>query len=66
MINTTGIRYRFRAQQNAEPRAEFSRLRQQVPGLLGSPRIQQEFRAAGHPLGRHRVDRLRQGAQIKL
>ena len=38
---------------------------QEHRGFYGSPRIHQELRAAGHPVGRHRVARLMQRAQLR-
>ncbi|WP_370593483.1 IS3 family transposase [Synechococcus sp. BSF8S] len=34
-------------------------------GFYGSPRIHQELRAAGHPIGRHRVARLMRRADLR-
>ncbi|WP_370594747.1 IS3 family transposase [Synechococcus sp. CBW1002] len=34
--------------------------------IYGSPRIHQEARAAGHPVGRHRVAQLMQRAELRF
>ncbi|MCP9815070.1 transposase [Synechococcus sp. GreenBA-s] len=54
-----------RAAENARLTAEIQAVFQQHRGFYGSPRIHQELRAAGHPVGRHRVARLMQRAQLK-
>lgn len=54
-----------RAAENARLTAEIQAVFQQHRGFYGSPRIHQELRAACHPVGRHRVARLMQRAQLK-
>ena len=54
-----------RAAENARLTAEIEAVFQEHRGFYGSPRIHQELRAAGHPVGRHRVARLMQRAQLK-
>ncbi len=54
-----------RAAENARLSAEIQVVFQEHRGFNGSPRIHQELRAAGHPVGRHRVARLMQQAQLK-
>jgi len=54
-----------RAAENARLTAEIEAVFQEHRGFYGSPRIHQELRAAGHPIGRHRVARLMRCAQLK-
>lgn len=54
-----------RTAENARLTAEIKAVFQEHRGFYGSPRIHQELRAAGHPVGRHRVARLMQRAQLK-
>ena len=54
-----------RAAENAVITAEIQAVFQEHRGFYGSPRIHQELRAAGHPVGRHRVARLMQRAELK-
>ena len=54
-----------RAAENADLSAEIQAVFQHHRGFYGSPRIHQELRAAGHSVGRHRVARLMQRAQLK-
>ena len=54
-----------RAAENAGLSAEIQAVFQHHRGFYGSPRIHQELRAAGHSVGRHRVARLMQRAQLK-
>ncbi len=54
-----------RAAENARFTAEIQTVFQEHRGFYGSPRIHQELRAAGHPVGRHRVARLMQRAQLR-
>ena len=54
-----------RATENARLTAEIEAVFQEHRGFYGSPRIHQELRAAGHPVGRHRVARLMKRAQLK-
>ena len=54
-----------RAAENARLAAEIEAVFGEHRGFYVSPRIQQELRAAGHPVGRHRVARLMQRARLK-
>ena len=54
-----------RAAENARLTAEIETVFHEHRGFYGSPRIHQELRTAGHPVGRHRVARLMQRAQLK-
>jgi len=54
-----------RAVENARFTAEIQAVFLEHRGFYGSPRIHQELRAAGHPVGRHRVARLMQRAQLR-
>jgi putative transposase len=54
-----------RAAENAQLIAEIQAVFGEHRGFYGSPRIHQELRAAGHPVGRHRVARLMQRAQLR-
>ena len=54
-----------RATENALLTAEIEAVFQDHRGFYGSPRIHQELRAAGHPVGRHRVARLMRRARLK-
>jgi transposase InsO family protein len=54
-----------RAAENARLIAEIQAVFGEHRGFYGSPRIHQELRAAGHPVGRHRVARLMQRAQLR-
>ena len=54
-----------RATESAHLTAEIEVVFQEHRGFYGSPRILQELRAAGHPVGRHRVARLMKRAQFK-
>nr|WP_255376853.1 IS3 family transposase [Cyanobium sp. NIES-981] len=54
-----------RAAENARFTAEIQTVFGEHRGFYGSPRIHQELRAAGHPVGRHRVARLMQRARLK-
>jgi transposase InsO family protein len=54
-----------RAAENARLTAEIEAVFQEHRGFYGSPRIQQELRAAGHPVGRHRVARLMRRAELR-
>ena len=54
-----------RAAENAVITAEIQAVFHEHRGFYGSPRIHQELRAAGHPVGRHRVARLMQRAELK-
>jgi len=47
-----------RAVENARLTGEIEAVFQEHRGFYVSPRIHQELRAAGHPVGRHRVARL--------
>jgi len=53
------------AAENAVITAEIQSVFQEHRGFYGSPRIHQELRAAGRQVGRHRVARLMQCAQLK-
>jgi transposase InsO family protein len=53
------------AAENAVITAEIQAVFQEHRGFYGSPRIHQELRAAGRQVGRHRVARLMQCAQLK-
>ena len=53
-----------RAAENARLTAEIKAVFREHRGFYGSPRIHQELRAAGHPIGRHRVARLMRRAQL--
>ncbi|WP_322757390.1 IS3 family transposase [Synechococcus sp. CBW1107] len=55
-----------RAAENAVITAEIQAVFHEHRGFYGSPRIHQELRAAGHPVGRHRVARLMQRAELKV
>lgn len=50
-----------RAAENARLTAEIETVFREHRGFCGSPRIHQELRAAGHPVGRHRVARRSSG-----
>ncbi|WP_323269784.1 IS3 family transposase [Synechococcus sp. CCY9201] len=54
-----------RAAENAVITAEIQAVFHGHRGFYGSPRIHQEARAAGHPVGRHRVAQLMQRAELK-
>jgi transposase InsO family protein len=54
-----------RAAENAAITAEIQAVFQEHRGFYGSPRIHQELRAAGYPLGRHRVARLMHRAELR-
>jgi transposase InsO family protein len=54
-----------RAAENALITAEIKVVFWEHRGFYGSPRIHRELRAAGHPVGRHRVARLMQRAQLQ-
>jgi transposase InsO family protein len=54
-----------RAAENARLTAEIEAVFREHRGFYGSPRIHQELRAAGHPIGRHRVARLMRRAQLR-
>jgi len=54
-----------RQTDNALITAEIQAVFQQHRGFYGSPRIHQELRAAGRPIGRHRVARLMQRAGLR-
>ena len=54
-----------RAAENARLIAEIQAVFGEHRGFYGSPRIHQELRAASHPVGRHRVARLMQRAQLR-
>lgn len=54
-----------RAAENARLTAEIQALFGEHRDFYGSPRIHQELRAAGHRVGRHRVARLMQRAELK-
>jgi putative transposase len=54
-----------RAAENAAITAEIQAVFQDHRGFYGSPRIHQELRAAGRPIGRHRVARLMQRAGLR-
>ena len=47
-----------RQAENAAITAEIQAVFQEHRGFYGSPRIHQELRATGRPIGRHRVARL--------
>lgn len=53
------------ARENAVITAEIQAVFQEHRGFYGSPRIHQELRAAGRQVGRHRVARLMQCAQLR-
>lgn len=53
------------AAENAVITAEIQAVFQEHRGFYGSPRIHQELRAAGRQVGRHRVARLMQCAQLR-
>ncbi|NQV11111.1 MAG: IS3 family transposase [Cyanobacteria bacterium] len=53
-----------RAAENGVNTAEIQAVLREHRGFYGSPRIHQELRAAGHPVGRHRVARLMQRAEL--
>nr|WP_071881581.1 IS3 family transposase [Cyanobium gracile] len=54
-----------RAAENARLTAEIQAVFGEHRGFYGSPRIHQELRAAGHPVGRHRVARLMRRADLR-
>jgi transposase InsO family protein len=54
-----------RAAENAVITAEIQAVFQAHRGFYGSPRIHQELRASGRRVGRHRVARLMQRAELK-
>ena len=54
-----------RQADNALITAEIQAMFQEHRGFYGSPRIHQELRAAGRPVGRHRVARLMQRAGLR-
>jgi putative transposase len=54
-----------RAAANARLTAEITAVFQQHRGFYGAPRIHQELRAAGHPVGRYRVARLMRRADLR-
>ena len=54
-----------RAAENARLTAEIQAVFQEHRGFYGSPRIHQELREAGHPVGRHRVARLMRRAELR-
>jgi transposase InsO family protein len=54
-----------RQADNALITAEIQAVFQEHRGFYGSPRIHQELRAAGRPIGRHRVARLMQRAGLR-
>lgn len=54
-----------RAAENARVTAEIQALFQEHRGCYGSPRIHQELRASGRRIGRHRVARLMQRAELR-
>jgi transposase InsO family protein len=54
-----------RAAENARLTDEIQAVFGEHRGFYGSPRIHQELAAAGYPVGRHRVARLMQRAQLK-
>jgi putative transposase len=54
-----------RAAENTRLTAEIQAVFGEHRGFYGSPRIHQELRAAGHSVGRHRVARLMQRAQLR-
>lgn len=54
-----------RAAENARLTAEIQAVFQEHRGFFGSPRIHQELRSAGHPVGRHRVARLMRRADLR-
>jgi putative transposase len=54
-----------RAAENAAITAEITAVFQEHRGFYGSPRIQQELRASGRHVGRHRVARLMHRAQLR-
>lgn len=54
-----------RAAENARLTAEIETVFREHRGFYGSPRIHQELRAAGHPIGRHRVARLMRRAELR-
>jgi transposase InsO family protein len=54
-----------RAAENTWLTAEIQAVFGEHRGFYGSPRIHQELRAAGHPVGRHRVARLMQRAELR-
>ncbi|WP_432784700.1 IS3 family transposase [Cyanobium sp. BSA11S] len=54
-----------RAAENARLTAEIEAVFREHRGFYGSPRIHQELRAAGHPIGRHRVARLMRRADLR-
>jgi transposase InsO family protein len=54
-----------RATENARLTVEIEAVFQEHRGFYGSPRIHQELRAAGLPVGRHRVARLMRQAELR-
>ena len=56
---------RQREADNAVITAEIQAVFQKRRGFYGSPRIHQELRAAGLPIGRHRVARLMRRAGLR-
>jgi len=54
-----------RAAENTRLTAEIEAVFREHRGFYGSPRIHQELRAAGHPIGRHRVARLMRRAELR-
>jgi transposase InsO family protein len=54
-----------RAAENTRLTAEIQAVFGEHRGFYGSPRIHQELRAAGNPVGRHCVARLMQRAQLR-
>jgi transposase InsO family protein len=54
-----------RAGENTRLTAEIEAVFREHRGFYGSPRIHQELRAAGHPIGRHRVARLMRRAELR-
>ena len=54
-----------RAAENARLTAEIEAVFREHRGFYGSPRIHRELRAAGHPVGRHRVARLMRRADLR-
>jgi transposase InsO family protein len=54
-----------RAAENARLTDETQAIVRGHRGFYGSPRVHQALPAAGHPVGRHRVARLMQRAQLK-